>query len=70
MDWQWWVAWLERAGGVAAVMEGAAIWWLLRELGKRDDKIDAANSKVESLAERFIALATDIRTFMFNERKP
>lgn len=75
-DVQWWLAFVERAGGVAAVLEFGALMWLgkdrvrvLLENAELRKQLDVKASEVKDLAERVITIATELRMFLFNERK-
>ena len=64
-----WIELAQKGGSyVSPLLLGALIWMnadrarLIQELKSKDEKL-------ESLAERLIIVATEVRTFLFNERK-
>lgn len=65
----WLVAFVREGGGYCAVLELLAIGWLLREHARltRDNK--ELDAKVFKLAEIVITISTELKTFLFNERK-
>lgn len=72
MTLEWWFAFMERAGAVAAVLElGALIWMntdrnrLLESLNKKDVLLKEKDDKLASLSERTIVLLTRLDTFLF-----
>lgn len=64
-----WFAFVERAGAIAAVLELGALLWLNIDRNRLLTDLKEERGKVEKMAERVIELATDIRTYLFNERK-
>jgi hypothetical protein len=74
---EWWLAFAERAGAAAAVLElGALIWMnrdrnrLLDSLKAKDVLIAEKDKQVLSLSERTLVLLAEIKTFMFHGGRP
>lgn len=70
MNVEWWLAFVERAGAVAAVLEFGALMWLAKDRARLILRLEEKSQKVELLAERVITIATELRMFLFNERRP
>jgi len=80
MNTEWWLAFVERAGSVAAVLEFGALWWLHRDRSAQiaqhiaektglREQLDGKAREVQDLAERVITIAAELKMFLFNERK-
>lgn len=76
MNLEWWLSFVERAGAVAAVLELGALMWLhkdrLRILLDNKDlqaQLAAKSVEVKDLATQVVTIATELRMFLFNERK-
>lgn len=66
---EWWFQTVKDGGAVAAVLELAAILWLLKDRATLVTDLKAERSKVDALADRVITIATKLDQFLFNERK-
>lgn len=73
MNMEWWLDFVQRAGGVAAVLElGALVWMnvdrnrLLRSLGTKDAVIAEKDKKLSDLSERSLVVWTEVKTFLFH----
>lgn len=69
MSLEWWLAFVERAGAIAAVLEFGALVWLAKDRARLVERLEEKSAKVEALAERVIVIATELRMFLFNERR-
>lgn len=74
------LAYIDKAGSVAAVLELGAIIWILKDRGilltraneenvELKKQLDLKSGEVKDLAERVITIATELKMFLFNERK-
>lgn len=63
------LAYIDKAGSAAAVLELVAIVWLAKDRARILDRLEEKSAKVEALAERVIVIATELRMFLFNERR-
>jgi len=66
---EWWLAFMERAGAVAAVLEFGALWWLNADRNRVVADLKVKSAEVTDLAKQVITVATELRVFLFNERK-
>lgn len=66
---EWWFAKVWEGGAYCAVLELAAILWLLKDRATLVADLRATSAKVENLAERLMVVTTELRVFLFNERK-
>lgn len=66
---EWWLQKVSEGGGVAAVLELGAILWLLADRARLIAECKEESEKVHNLAERLIVVATEIKTFLFSERR-
>lgn len=80
MNLEWWLAYMEKAGSVAAVLEFGALWWLHRDRAAQiarhvaeksglQEQLEGKTKEVQDLAERVITIAAELKMFLFNERK-
>lgn len=64
-----WLQWSKEAGiYISPLLMGALIWMDI-ERRRLLKEIQAKDAKVESLAERLVTVATQLQTYLFNERK-
>lgn len=66
---EWWLAFMERAGTVAAVLEFGALLWLNADRNRLVADLKLKSAEVSDLAKQVITVATELRVFLFNERK-
>lgn len=62
---EWWTAFVTEGGKYCAVLELAAIWWLLKQLAARDQTLKEKDDKLASLSERTLVFMAKIETFLF-----
>lgn len=72
---EWWIAFVERAGAVAAVLEFGALMWmntdrkrLLESLSSKDKIIALKDEKLASISERALVLMAKIETWFQSGR--
>ena len=64
-----WIQWSKEAGiYISPLLMGGLIWMDIERRRLLKDN-QAKDAKLESLAERIITVATQLQTFLFNERK-
>lgn len=63
------LAYIDKAGTVAAVLELGALIWIVKDRGRILEQLTAKESEVRDLAVQVITIATELRMFLFNERK-
>lgn len=66
---EWWFQKVNEGGGVAAVLELGAILWLLADRARLIADCKEETKKVHNLAERLLVVATELKTFLFSERR-
>lgn len=76
MNLEYWLALVEKGGSYCAVLELGALIWLakdrariLLEMTSLQQQLHNKAAEVKDLAERVITIATELRMFLFNERK-
>lgn len=80
MDLQWWLAFVKEGGAYCAVLELGALAWIIKDRGALlaralaenadlKKQLDLKSGEVKDLAERVITIATELKMFLFNERK-
>lgn len=69
---EWWMAFVKEGGAYCAVLELAAIWWLLSDrsrllgsLASKDVLLKDKDDKLASLSERTLVFMAEIKTFLF-----
>lgn len=65
----WLVNYVREGGGYCAVLELLAIGWLLKEHTRLTRENKSLDDRVFKLAEIVITISTELKTFLFNERK-
>lgn len=77
MTLEWWFAFIERAGAVAAVLELGALLWMNRDrirlldsLRAKDILLKEKDDKLASLSERTLVFMAEIKTFLFQGGRP
>lgn len=66
---EWWLAVVKDGGGIAAVLELGALIWLHADRNRLLAELKIKDEKLDSMAERLIVVATELKTFLFSERK-
>ncbi|CAN7372184.1 hypothetical protein LJR220_003316 [Bradyrhizobium sp. LjRoot220] len=66
---EWWLQKVQEGGGIAAVLELAALIWMNFERKRLIGEVKEKSDKVDALAERLIVVATELKTFLFSERR-
>lgn len=66
---EWWFDVVQKAGAAAAVLELGALLWMNADRNRLLASLEAKSKKVEDLAERILVVATELKMFLFNERK-
>lgn len=69
MSIEWWFQAVRDGGGIAAVLELAALVWLHADRNRLIAELKARDDRLDSMAERLIVVATELKTFLFSERK-
>ena len=64
-----WFSLVKEGGAYCAPLLLGAVFWLNADRARLLQELKAERSKVDALAERVITLATEVRNFLFNERK-
>lgn len=64
-----WFDLVQKGGTYTAPLLLAAILWLNADRGRLLAELKSRDEKLESLAERWLVVVTELRTFLFNERK-
>lgn len=64
-----WFAFVQKGGAICAVLELAALIWLNADRKRLLSSLEAKSSEVKDLAERVITIATELKVFLFTERK-
>lgn len=69
---EWWIAFVKEGGPYCAVLELAAILWLvgdrkrlLESLSSKDGLLKEKDDKLASLSERTLVFMAEIKTFLF-----
>jgi len=65
----WLVNYVREGGGYCAVLELLAIGWLLKEHARLTRENKELDARVFDLAKVIITISTELRMFLFNERK-
>lgn len=64
-----WFSFVKEGGAYCSPLLLAAISWLLRDRTRLLADLKSRDDKLEALSERVIAISTELRNFLFNERK-
>jgi hypothetical protein len=64
-----WFALVKDGGAYCAPLLLAAVIWLAKDRARLVDELKSRDERLEALAERVITIATELRNFLFNERK-
>lgn len=63
------ISFVREGGSYCAVLELFAIGYLLRELARARSIADKKDAENKVLAERVITITTELKNFLFNERR-
>lgn len=66
---EWWFDIAQKGGAIAAVLELGALLWLNDDRKRLLLSLEAKSREVKDLAERVITITTELKVFLFNERK-
>ena len=64
-----WFTFVQKGGAICAVLELGALIWLNADRNRLLASLDLKSKEVKDLAERVITIATELKVFLFNERK-
>lgn len=64
-----WFDFVKTGGNYVSPLLLAALFWLNSERSRLLSELEKRNDKMEELAERWLILVTELRTFLFSERK-
>jgi len=64
-----WFALVKEGGAYCAPLLLGAVFWLHADRARLIAELKSRDEKLEALAERVITIATELRNFLFNERK-
>lgn len=64
-----WITWAKEAGAYISPLLMGAVIWQERERLRLVKAIEAKSTEVKELAEVVITIATELKVFLFNERK-
>lgn len=69
MSIEWWLQKIQDGGGIAAVLEFGALVWLNVDRNRLIASLKAKSEKLDNLSERLIVVTTELKMFLFNERR-
>lgn len=64
-----WIAWAKEAGAYVSPLLMAAIIWLNVDRNRLLSENKIKDDRITDLAERVLVVATELKTYLFNERK-
>jgi hypothetical protein len=64
-----WFGLVKEGGAYCAPLLLAAVLWLNADRARLLQELKERDARLETLAERVIAITTELRNFLFNERK-
>lgn len=64
-----WITWAEKAGIYISPLLMGAVLWLNADRNRLITDLKVKEAQVSDLAERVVAIATELKTYLFNERK-
>jgi hypothetical protein len=64
-----WITWAKEAGVYISPLLMGAVFWLNADRARLIAELKQREARVEELAERLIIVSTELKTFLFNERK-
>ena len=65
-----WITWAKEAGVYISPLLMAALLWLKADRDRLLEDIKLKDERLADLAERLIVVSTELKVFLFNERKP
>ena len=70
MTLEWWFDFIQRAGGVAAVLELGALLWMNVDRKRLLDALEVKDKQLSDLSERTMVLLAELKTFLFHGGRP
>ena len=64
-----WITWAKEAGVYISPLLMGAIFWLNTDRSRLLADIKQKDARLEDLAERLIIVSTELKVFLFSERK-
>jgi len=64
-----WFTTIKEGGAYVALLLFGALIWMNLERNRLLKKLDDRDIKLEALAERLLTISTELKTFLFNERR-
>lgn len=65
-----WITWAKEAGAYISPLLMAAVFWLNADRVRLLGVLKQKDQRLEDLAERLIIVSTELKMYLFNERKP
>ena len=64
-----WIGFVQKGGAFCSPLLLAALYFLNAERVRLLSELKERDEKIETLAERVLVITTELRNFLFNERK-
>lgn len=64
-----WITWAQNAGIYASPLLMGAVFWLNTDRNRLIADLKVKDDQIMDLAERVIVVSTELKTYLFNERK-
>ena len=64
-----WITWAKEAGAYISPLLMAAVFWLNADRVRLLGVLKQKDQRLEDLAERLIIVSTELKMYLFNERK-
>lgn len=64
-----WITWAKEAGAYISPLLMAAVFWLNADRARLIEENKLKDGRLQDLAERLIIVSTELKVFLFNERK-
>jgi len=64
-----WFTTIKEGGAYVALLLFGALIWMNWERNRLLKKLDDREDKLEAMSERVLTLSTELKTFLFNERR-
>lgn len=64
-----WITWAKEAGAYISPLLMAAVFWLNADRVRLIEENKLKDGRLQDLAERLIIVSTELKVFLFNERK-